>query len=89
MAVGAQQGDVVWMILREALLLVGAGVAIGVPAAWAAARMVSSRVSGLDVVDPLPMMIAIGVLAAMAGVASYVPARRASRADPMVALRNE
>jgi predicted permease len=89
MGVGAQQGDVVWMILREALMTVGAGVAIGVPAAWAAARLVSSRVSGLDVVDPVPMTIAVLILLTMAGIAGYVPARRASRVDPMVALRNE
>jgi ABC-type lipoprotein release transport system permease subunit len=51
--------------------------------------LVASQVSGLDVVDPMPMVVAVFLLIGMAALASYFPARRASRVDPMVALRNE
>jgi predicted permease len=93
MAVGANRLDVLWMIVREALLLVAAGVAIGVPIALGAARFASSRISGLlfgiSATDPLTIAGAVALLVTVATFASYVPARRASRVDPMVALRNE
>ena len=77
------------MVLREALLLVALGVTIGVPAALALGRMVSSLLYGLKPADPLTSSGAVIILFAVAGVASYFPARRASRVDPMVALRYE
>lgn len=93
MALGATRGDVLWMVLREALLLVSMGVAIGVPVALAAARFASSQVAGLffglNAMDPRPIAIAVVILTLVAALAGYVPARRASRVDPMVALRNE
>jgi ABC-type antimicrobial peptide transport system permease subunit len=92
-ALGAQRGAVVWMILKEALCLVLIGVAIGVPVSLGAARLVSSRISGLlfglKATDPLTIAAATALLVMAAAIAGYLPARRASRVDPMVALRNE
>ena len=93
MALGASRGDVLWMMLREALLLAFAGLAIGVPVAIGAGRIASSRVSGLlfglKTTDPLTVAGAAALLVLVSGIAAYLPARRASRVDPLVALRNE
>jgi predicted permease len=93
MALGARRSNVVWMVMREALLLVVAGIAIGVPAVLAGARLASSQVSGLlfglEATDPLTIAFATLLLASVAMIAGYLPARRASRVDPMMALRNE
>jgi predicted permease len=89
MALGAERGGVIWMVLREALLLVGMGVAIGVPLALALARSVSSLLYGLKPTDSLTISVAVVLLFLVAAVAIYLPARRASRVDPMVALRYE
>jgi ABC-type antimicrobial peptide transport system permease subunit len=90
---GATRADVAWMVLREALLLVAVGLAIGVPAALAAARFATSQVAGLffglKATDPAPIVFATLILTLVATLAGYFPARRASRVDPMVALRNE
>ena len=93
MALGAQRGDVVWMVLREAWLLVAIGVAVGVPMALAVGRIASNRIQGLlfrmDATDPATMLGAVLALVVVATIAAYLPARRASRIDPMVALRAE
>ena len=89
MALGAERGGVIWMVLREALLLVGMGVLIGVPLALALARSVSSLLYGLKPTDSLTISVAVVLLFLVAAVAIYLPARRASRVDPMVALRYE
>lgn len=93
MALGATHGSVLWMVLREALLLAMAGIAIGVPAAFAAGRVVSRRIPdllfGLKATDPVTLLSAASLLLVVAGVAAYIPARRASHVDPMAALRNE
>ncbi len=89
MALGAERGGVIWMVLREALLLVGTGIAIGVPLALALARSVSSLLYGLTPTDSLTISAAVVLLFVVAAVASYLPALRASRVDPMVALRYE
>jgi predicted permease len=93
MALGANRADVVWTVMREALLLVAAGVMIGLPAALAVGRLASTRISGLlfglQATDPLTIAAATMLLALIATGAAYVPARRASLVDPMVALRNE
>ena len=93
MALGALRGNVLWMMLREALILVLAGVLLGVPAAVAVARLASHQISGLlfglSATDPLTIAFAAALLVAVAAVAAYLPARRASRVEPMVALRNE
>jgi ABC-type antimicrobial peptide transport system permease subunit len=93
MALGAQRRNVVWMVVREAWLLVAIGIAVGVPAAIAVGRLASSQMSGLlfqlEATDPLTIVAATLALAAVATFAAYLPARRASRVDPMVALRAE
>jgi putative ABC transport system permease protein len=93
MALGARRGDVLWMVVREALILVGIGVAVGVPVALAVTRVASSQISGLlfglDATDPITIAGAALVLTTVATFAAYWPARRASRVDPMVALRAE
>jgi ABC-type antimicrobial peptide transport system permease subunit len=84
---------VISLVMREALLLVAAGLALGVPAAFVAGRLAGSRISGmlygLRPTDPTTMMLAVIVLIAAAATAAYLPAVRASRVDPMVALRSE
>jgi predicted permease len=89
MAPGAEGTGVQWMVMRESLTLVAIGVAIGIPAALAAGRLVSSLLYGLKVTDPITMAIAALVMIAVAALAGYLPARRAAKVDPMVALRYE
>jgi predicted permease len=89
MAVGAKPRDVLRLVLREVLTLVIAGVAIGLPAALAATRLMSGMLFGLTPTDAVTMLMATCVLIAVAVFAGYLPARRASRVDPMVALRYE
>ena len=89
MALGAQGTRVVALVLKGGLRLVLIGIALGLPAAWAASRWVESMLFGLTPTDPITMCGAIVVLAAAAQLAAYLPARRASRLDPLVALRHE
>jgi ABC-type antimicrobial peptide transport system permease subunit len=89
MALGAKSQSILWMVLRETLILVVAGIAIGVPVALSAARLVSTQLYGLSAADPLTLAAAVTLLIAVAALAGYLPARRASRVDPMVALRYE
>jgi ABC-type antimicrobial peptide transport system permease subunit len=89
MALGAPRGTVVWMVLRDVLILAGVGLAISLPAALAAARLVESLLFGVKPNDPKALAAAIATLLVAALLAAYVPARRASRIDPMVAVRHE
>lgn len=89
MALGARQMDVLWMVLRETLLLVLIGVAIGVPAALASARLISSMLYAVRAIDPVTFVGASLFLTSVALLAAYIPARRATKVDPMVALRYE
>ncbi|HEU0176676.1 MAG TPA: ABC transporter permease [Blastocatellia bacterium] len=89
MALGAMRGDVIWLVLREALALVGAGVVIGLLASLAATKTVSTLLYGLRPNDPLTIAAATLLLLAVAALSAYLPARRASRVDPMAALREE
>jgi ABC-type antimicrobial peptide transport system permease subunit len=89
MALGARQGEVVWMILRDTLVLLAVGVAVGIPAAFGAARLVASQLYGVSAGAPGAFAFAAAVLAAVATVTGMLPAHRASRVDPMVALRAE
>jgi predicted permease len=86
MALGADSRKILWMVLRETLGLVLAGIVIGVPAALAAGRLISSQLFEMDSADPLTILTATAVLTAVAALAGYLPARRAARLDPMVAL---
>ena len=89
MALGAEQGNVVWMVMREVFRLIGIGVVAGIPAALALTRVVQSQLFGLTGHDPRTLAIATIALTVVACVAGYIPALRASRLDPMKALRYE
>ena len=89
MALGAQRGGVVWMVLRRVLLLAVAGLAISVPAALIASRLVKSFLFETQPNDPGTLALAGVVLLSAAILAGYAPARRASRIDPLAALRHE
>lgn len=89
MAIGAGRGDVLRMVMREVGFLVGIGLAVGIPAALAADRLAQSLLFGLKPTDPLTLTVATVLLLAVALFAGYLPARRAMKVDPMVALRYE
>jgi predicted permease len=89
MALGAGRSGVRWMIVRDSLRLIGVGIVIGVPSAILLMRLARSFLFGLTTSDPLTLATAVVILAAVALSAAYVPARRASHVDPMVALRIE
>jgi ABC-type antimicrobial peptide transport system permease subunit len=89
MALGAQRRAVVWMVLRRVLLLAAAGLAIGVPAALSASQLVKSFLFETQPNDPRTLVTAGAVLVSAAILAGYIPARRASRIDPLAALRHE
>jgi predicted permease len=88
-ALGAVPRDVVWLVMREVLLVAGGGIAIGLPAALALGRVVESQLFGIHANDPAVFAAAALALAAAATLAGYVPARRALAIDPMRALRYE
>jgi predicted permease len=89
MALGAFGGDVVWMVMREVLTLIGVGVLIGVGAALVLTRYVQTQLFGLTPNDPVTMAAAVALLIGVAMAAGYLPALRASRVDPIRALRYE
>jgi predicted permease len=88
-ALGAERRTVVWLVLREVVVLVAIGLAIGVPAALGLSRLVSSQLFGLSARDPLTLMLAVAVLAIVGAAAGYLPARRAASVEPVRALRYE
>jgi putative ABC transport system permease protein len=87
-ALGAQASRVISLILGETIGLVGVGLALGGRMAYAAARLIDSRLYGVAPQDPLTLVSATGLLLLVALSAAYVPAVRASRVDPMTALRH-
>jgi ABC-type antimicrobial peptide transport system permease subunit len=89
MALGATPHGVQWMVLRESLGMLAAGVAVGVTGALAAARLLVRLVDGMQTGGPATFALTLSVLVAAALFASFLPARRASRIDPMRALRQE
>ena len=89
MALGAPRGAVVWMVLRRVLLLAGVGLAISVPAALGAFQLIKSLLFQTQPNDPVTLAVAGVVLMGAVILAGYVPARRASRIDPLAALRSE
>jgi predicted permease len=89
MALGAGRGDIQWMVLKETLLLIGMGLVIGIPMALGAAKLVSKQLFGMKPTDPVALVVAAVLLTVVAVIAGFLPARRASRVDPLVALRDE
>jgi predicted permease len=89
MALGANPGSVVWMVMREVLLLLGIGLAVGVPSAIALGRFVAAQLYGIKPNDPWIAVSTVAVLVVVSGAAGLIPARRASRIDPILALRYE
>jgi len=89
LALGAQPGVVIWMVMREVLLLLAIGLAVGIPSALLLGRSVSSVLYGVKASDPLMATSTIVLLTLVSAAAGLIPARRASRIDPILALRYE
>ena len=89
MALGAQRPDVLWMVLKQGLGMAAAGAIAGLFGAWVLRQLMARLVFGISPADPATFVAAALLLIAFAGTASYVPARRAAKVDPMVALRYE
>jgi predicted permease len=89
MALGAERGTILGMVLRETVAIVVAGIAVGVPAAWIACSLLKTRLFGLTPHDPWSIGLSVAATLLVTMIAGYIPARRASRVDPMVALRYE
>ena len=89
MALGARGEEVLWLILREVTWMVGIGAVVGLPVAFGLTRLLTSYLFGLTPQDPLSIGAAVAVLLAVTALAGFIPARRATRVDPMIALRYE
>lgn len=89
LALGAQPAAVLWLVMRDVLVLLAIGLGAGLPAAIAVVRLVSSQLHGIDGADPLIVIATMTLLAVVAAAAGLIPARRASRLDPLLALRHE
>jgi predicted permease len=89
MALGAQPRDVLRLVMAESMLLVAIGAVLGVTAALGAARLIATQLFGVPPTDVAALATALAIMAAVSAFAGYLPARRASRVDPMVALRYE
>ena len=88
-ALGAERTSVLWLVLRDTAWMIGIGAAIGLPAAFALTRLVESFLYGLTPQGPLSIALATLALVIITGLAGYIPARRATRVDPMIALHYE
>jgi putative ABC transport system permease protein len=89
MALGAEPGDILKMVLRQSISIVGVGVAIGLAAALAGTRAIANLIVGIKPTDPLTFATVIVLLSGIAFVACWIPARRATRVSPLTALRYE
>jgi predicted permease len=89
LALGAQPGLVIWMVMREVLLLLTIGLALGIPSALALGRYISSQLYGIQPNDPRMAVWTVVLLTVVSAVAGLIPAQRASRIDPILALRYE
>jgi ABC-type antimicrobial peptide transport system permease subunit len=89
MALGASARAIQWLVLRQSLAMIIAGIGIGVTGALAAVRLLRHTVEGIQPVEPLTFVVTLFVLIMAGLAASFLPARRASRVDPMTALRQD
>ena len=89
MAVGAQRASVLWLVLRDCVFLIAAGVILGLPLGLSATRLLKSFLFGVPALDPLAIGGAVLLIAVLAMLAGYFPARRAARIDPLRALRHD
>jgi ABC-type antimicrobial peptide transport system permease subunit len=89
LALGADRASVLWMVLRQSLWMVALGLLIGIPSALALTGLVRSSLFGIAPTDPVSFVAAALVMALVGAVAAWLPARRAARVDPMIALRYE
>ncbi len=89
MALGAPKAAILWLVLRESLVLLAVGVAIGIPASLAAMRAIRAGLFGVSATDPMTLMAAVLLIGCVLVAGAYLPARRATKIDPMVALRCE
>ena len=89
MALGATRGHIARTIVREALLLAGVGLALGVPTALVLARLIRSQLYGVEPGDPATLLGTAGALLVLAALAAWLPAHRAARVEPLAALRAE
>jgi len=89
MALGAAPSDVLWLVMKDVVVLAGIGIAVGLPAAWALTRMVKSQLYGIQPNDPFTIAAATLGIACVALLAGFIPARKATRVEPMIALRWE
>jgi hypothetical protein len=89
LALGAQPSMLVWLVMKEVLLLLAIGLAVGIPSAMALGRYVSSQLYGIEAHDPWMAATTMMVLTVVSAAAGLIPARRASRIDPILALRYE
>lgn len=89
MALGAQRSEVLWLVMRETLVLLAIGIAVGVPAALATARLIKSQLFALNSSDPLTITCAIVAVFAAGALAAFLPAQRATSVEPMLALQSD
>jgi ABC-type antimicrobial peptide transport system permease subunit len=89
MALGAARPNVLWMVLKESLVLLVIGIVIGVPLSLAASRLIRAGLFGVSPTDPSTFIASALIIAAVIVAAAWLPARKATRIDPMVALRYE
>src|SRR6266568_684885 len=89
MSLGAARSRVRWMVLKESLLLLAIGTAVGIPASLAASRVIQAGLYGVSPFDPMTLVTAVLIISAVILGAAWLPAQRATQIDPMVALRYE
>jgi ABC-type antimicrobial peptide transport system permease subunit len=89
MALGAPKAALLWMVLRESLTLLAVGICLGIPMSLAASRAIKAGLFGVEPADPLTLIAAVVLISGVLLAGSYIPASRATKIDPMVALRCE
>jgi putative ABC transport system permease protein len=89
MALGAERSDVVHMVLQMALRMIGVGIVLGLAASLGVARVLSAQLFGIPPQDPTTLAVVVAIVIVVGFLATYVPARQATRIDPLVALRHE